>query len=161
MADPRFTPIPTPADAEEGQEHFAVTTRAGYAGWVASHHAARRGDPGGERRWAAYRPDSGRVGRWFADRAAAAAALADQRRGDPAAGDQPRPHTTLYVTDTELATLQALAATLGYYTRRGPHAKERGSITGLATALARAADRNPLGTVTVLRGLFAVVEDDE
>jgi hypothetical protein len=40
---------------------------------------------------------------------------------DPAGGER-RPHTTLYLTDVELATLRTLAAALGYYTRRGRYA---------------------------------------
>ena len=161
MTELRFTAIPTPAQAEDGQEHFAVSTPTGYAGWIESHPAARRGDPAGARRWAAYGPDGARVGRWFVSRGDAATALADlQRAPSSAPRDAPRPHTALYVTGAELTTLQALAAALGYRTRRGPHAGERGSVTALAAALARAAERNRPFTVAVLRGLLASSGDE-
>ena len=159
MADLHLTPIPAPADAEDGQEYYGVLTSVGYIGRVESR-ASGREESGTPRRWAAYGPDGARVGRWFPSRAAAATALGDRGRVRSAApGDAPRPHTALYVTDAELATLQSLAATLGLYTQRGPHAKERGSVTALAAAIARAAERNQPFVVAVLRGLLSTTGD--
>lgn len=146
----RLTPIPTPADAPDEQRSYAVLAGETYVGRVESHHPGRR--------WAAYRANGALVSDQFVRRREAAAALAAAaiRTRDAATEcpDARRPHTAIYVTDTELAALQRLAAALGYYTRRGPHAKTRGSVTALATALAQAAEDDGPLTLTVLRRLF-------
>jgi len=159
MAEWRVVPIPAPADAADGQEFYAVLVGADYAGRVASHPPGRGG---GAPRWAAEGPDGARVGRWHPARAAAAAALADRHRAaGRAPGDAPRPHTSLYVTAAELAALQRLAAGLGYYTRRGPHAGGRGSVTALGAALASAAERDYPFALAVLRGLLGPPDGTE
>ena len=147
-----LTLIPTPADAEADQRNYAVTVDQTYIGWVESRPQ--------QRRWAAYRANGALVSEQFATRREAAATLASAigtapNRAELDDCDQRRPHTSLYVTDSELAMLQELAASLGYYTRRGPHAKERGSVTALATALARAAADDTTYTLAALRRLFS------
>jgi hypothetical protein len=152
MADLRFTPIPVPADVEDGQDAFAVLASGAYLGRVESSGSGRA------RRWAAYGPAGARVEGWFASRDEAASVL-EGRPAPPAPEAAPRPHTAVYVTDAELATLRALAAALGYFTKRGPHAKRRGSVTALNAALARAAGRDLPFTLAVLRGLLGPPEE--
>jgi hypothetical protein len=159
MTGMHLVPIPAPANADDGQEYYAVLTHAGYAGRVESQACAEE-QSDTPHRWAAYGPDGARIGRWFTSRASAAATLGDRGRiRGPVAEDVSRPHTALYVTDAELATLRSLAAALGLYTRRGPHAGERGSVTALAAVLARAAECNQPLVVAVMRGLIAASED--
>jgi hypothetical protein len=154
MARLRFTQIPAPADAEDDQRVYAVARDGEYAGWVETNRTTRG--------WEAYRPTGDPVGGRFGTRREAAAALVGNARltaraGDPAeerAGRR-RPHTTLYVTDTEMARLRSLAASLGFFTERGPHAKQRGSVTALAEALAEADARDHRSTLATLRGLLA------
>jgi hypothetical protein len=151
MADVRLDPIPTAADADDDQRSYAVIVDGLYAGRVESQPNARF--------WAAYRPNGGLISNQFTSRRDAVDALTpatpSRAVGDEANGhDGRRPHTALYVTDAELAMLQRLAASLGYYTQRGPHAKARGSVTALAAALARAAEDDGQLTLASLRVLF-------
>jgi hypothetical protein len=150
----RFTQIPAPANAEDDQRTYAVAREGEYIGWVESYGTGRG--------WEAFRPTGEPVGGRFATRREAAAALAgnnsltaqpNERVGDQS--DRRRPHTTLYVTDTEVARLRNLAACLGFFTERGPHAKQRGSITALAEALAHADARDHRSTLATLRSLLA------
>jgi hypothetical protein len=150
----RFTQIPAPADAEDEQRTYAVSNEGEYAGWVETYGTGQG--------WEAYRPTGSPVGVRFETRREAAAALigkaqATERGDDPAQerAERRRPHTTLYVTDTEMARLRNLAAALGFYTERGPHAKQRGSVTALAEALAEADARDHRSTLRTLRGLLA------
>jgi hypothetical protein len=154
MARLRFTQIPTPADAEDDQRTYAVSKEGEYAGWVETSHAVHG--------WEAFRPSGDPVGMRFETRREAAAALVGNARAVTRADDSEqerverrRPHTTLYVTDTEMARLRQLAASLGFFTERGPHAKQRGSVTALAEALAQADARDHRSTLATLRGLLA------
>lgn len=154
MARLRFTAIPTPANAEDDQRIYAVAKDGEYAGWVET----RRSEKG----WLAYRPTGEPVGARFDTRREAAAALVGNARlnghGDALPQERDarrRPHTTLYVTDAEMARLRSLAAALGFFTERGPHAKQRGSVTALAEALAHADARDHRATLATLRGLLA------
>ncbi len=153
MARLRLTQIPTPADAEDDQRIYAVAKNDEYAGWVETSRA--------QEGWAAYRPTGDPVGGRFDTRRDAAAALVGNARlSTPsdkltqAQDERRRPHTTLYVTDAEMARLRSLAA-LGFFTERGPHAKQRGSVTALAEALALADARDHRSTLATLRGLLA------
>jgi hypothetical protein len=154
MARLRFTQIPTPANAEDDQRAYAVANNGEYAGWVETNRA--------QEGWAAYQPNGDPVGVQFGTRRDAAAALVGNARV-PAPSDKlaqaqnerRRPHTTLYVTDAEMVRLRSLAAALGFLTERGPHAKQRGSVTALAEALAHADARDHHSTLTTLRGLLA------
>jgi len=154
MARLRFTQIPAPADAEDNQRTYAVARNGEYAGWVETSRAGKG--------WEAYRPTGDPVGAQFGTRREAAAALAGNARLTTRAEDpaedrvgRRRPHTTLYVTDIEMARLRSLAASLGFFTERGPHAKQRGSVTALAEALALADARDHRSTLAALRGLLA------
>jgi hypothetical protein len=153
MARPRFTQIPTPADAEDDERIYAVAKNGEYAGWVETSRA--------QEGWAAYRPTGDPIGARFDTRRAAAAALVGNARlttpSDKLAqaqNERRRPHTTLYVTEAEMARLRSLAASLGFFTERGPHAKQRGSVTALAEALAHADARDHRSTLATLRGLL-------
>ena len=151
MADVRLTPIPVAANADDDQRNYAVTVDSHYVGWIEWHPQTKQ--------WLAYRANGSPIGTRFASRHEAAAALVPAApactAGEGQAGnDERRPHTALYVTDAELVTLQRLAASLGYFTRRGPHAKARGSVTALAAALARAAEDDGQLTLASLRVLF-------
>ncbi|MFN8517398.1 MAG: hypothetical protein U0841_33500 [Chloroflexia bacterium] len=159
MARLRFTQIPAPADAEDDQRTYAVAKNGEYAGWVETSRSGKG--------WDAYRPSGDAVGARFGTRREAAAALVGNARLSTSATDlaqeregRRRPHTTLYVTDTEMARLRSLAASLGFFTERGPHAKQRGSVTALAEALAQADARDHRSTLATLRGLLAETAGD-
>ncbi|MGN6700753.1 MAG: hypothetical protein ACTHMR_21555 [Thermomicrobiales bacterium] len=64
------------------------------------------------------------------------------------------PRTSLNVSEEEMAILRDIAATLGYYTTRGPGAGRRGNVTMLMRALAEAGKQNQAFTVATLAGLL-------
>ena len=66
-----------------------------------------------------------------------------------------KPRTSFDITREDMASLRALAASLGLYISRGPGAGELGNITQLLTRLAVAYRHDPADTAIVLQRLFA------
>jgi hypothetical protein len=70
-----------------------------------------------------------------------------------------KPRTSFDITRDDMASLRALAASLGLFISRGPGAGELGNITQLLTRLAVAYRHDPEGTSVMLQRLFAAARD--
>jgi hypothetical protein len=68
-----------------------------------------------------------------------------------------KPRTSFDITREDMASLRALAASLGLFISRGPGAGELGNITQLLTRLAVAYRSDPAGTAIVLQRLFTAI----
>ncbi|MDP9380749.1 MAG: hypothetical protein M3Q29_11495 [Chloroflexota bacterium] len=71
-----------------------------------------------------------------------------------------KPRTSFAVTSEEMDSLRNLAASLRYYTTRGPGAGQIGNITALLSALAAAYARQPDAVQTALHGLLSRRDND-
>ncbi len=68
-----------------------------------------------------------------------------------------KPRTSFAVTAEEMVSLRELAASLGFYTSRGPGAGTIGNITALLSAIAEAHRQDPKSVAAMMRGLLGDV----